>query len=101
MDGRDVLLSLRVQPRARRDGGVPALRGGTLVVPLAAPPVDGKANAALEVIVAGWFGCPKSRVSVERGHRTRNKLVRIRDAGTAVPRPLADLGLRLEAPDAR
>ena len=47
-----------------------------LVARVAAPPVDGKANAALCKLLAGAAGVPPSRVSVVRGQTSRDKTVR-------------------------
>jgi len=41
------------------------------------PPEDGKANAALEALLAKTFGVAKSAVAVERGATARIKRVRI------------------------
>ena len=95
-DGDDLLLSLRVQPGARAESGLVALRGETIVVRLSAPPVDGKANAELVKLVAKLFSRPKSAVSVERGHKRRDKLVRVRGVGPTLPEALQVLGLQLE-----
>ena len=69
-------LRVRVQPRARRSE-LAGMREGSLVVRVAAPPVDGKANAALCAFLAKQLGVPKSRVSVVRGLTAREKVVRV------------------------
>ncbi len=70
------MLSVRVQPRARRDE-VCGERAGAVLVRLAAPPVDGKANAALRALVARSAGVPRSRVEIVRGAGSRDKLLRV------------------------
>jgi uncharacterized protein (TIGR00251 family) len=75
-DGPDWLLSVRVQPRASRNGFAgPA--GDRLRVRLNAPPVDGRANAALLEFVATACGLAKSRVTLERGETGRDKCLRL------------------------
>jgi uncharacterized protein (TIGR00251 family) len=69
-------LRVRLQPRARRDE-VLGERAGAIVVRVTAPPVDGRANAALCALVAEAAGVAPSRVSVVRGHTARDKLVRV------------------------
>jgi uncharacterized protein (TIGR00251 family) len=69
-------ISIRLQPRARRNEVV-GERAGAVVIRLTAPPVDGKANAALCTFVARAAGVPPSRVSVVRGQTSRDKLVRV------------------------
>jgi uncharacterized protein (TIGR00251 family) len=69
-------LEVRVIPRARRDE-LAGTREGRLLVRVTAPPVDGKANAAVCALVAAATGVPKSAVSVVRGSSSRDKRVRI------------------------
>ena len=73
------LLSVFVQPRARVDAVGGEYRGA-LKIKTKAPPADGKANAAVEALVAALVGVPRSRVTVVRGHSSRSKRVLI--AGT-------------------
>ena len=40
-----------------------------------APADRGAANAAALVLLAGALGCPKSELSVLRGHRSRQKMI--------------------------
>jgi uncharacterized protein (TIGR00251 family) len=74
--GESALLSIRVQPRAKRDEVV-GERGGAVVIRLAAPPVDGKANAALTAFIAKQAKLPRSHVEIVRGATSRDKLVRV------------------------
>ncbi len=67
---------MRLQPRARR-AEVVGERGGAVVIRVAAPPVDGKANAALCAFVAERAGVPRSRVAVVRGTTSRDKVIRV------------------------
>ena len=69
-------IAIRLQPRARRNEVV-GERAGAIVIRLTAPPVDGKANAALCTFVARAAGVPPSRVSVVRGLTSRDKVVRV------------------------
>ena len=67
---------MRVIPRARRDE-LAGERDGRLLVRVTAPPVDGKANAAVCALLAGALGVPRGAVQVVRGETLRDKLVRI------------------------
>ncbi len=88
-DGGDLVLELRVQPRAPRSGFA-GVHGGRLRVRLQAPPVDGRANAALVEFLAEAFDVPRARVTIEHGLTGRDKRVRIRDVAVVAPhlRPL-------------
>jgi uncharacterized protein YggU (UPF0235/DUF167 family) len=61
-------------PRASRDAIVGWL-DGALKVRVAAPPQDGRANAALEALLAAALGIPKSAVRVAAGHGSARKRV--------------------------
>ena len=69
-------ISVRVQPRASRNR-VGEYRDGTLCVSVAAPPQDGRANAALLELLADALGVAKSRLSIRRGLSSRNKIVAV------------------------
>ena len=71
-----VRLTLHVQPGARRTE-VAGLHGDALKIRLAAPPVDGKANAELVRLLAEAFGVPRRQVAILRGETSRDKLVRV------------------------
>ena len=78
---------VRLTPRAARPG-VELLADGSLAVRVSAPPVDGRANAALVKAVAGALGVAPSRVRLLRGERSRVKMLRVDglDAGAVCDR---------------
>ena len=76
-------LLVQVQPRASRSRVV-GEHGGYLKVQLAAPPVDGAANAALLELLADLLGVPRRQVSLVSGESSRRK--RVRAAGVDAPR---------------
>lgn len=69
-----VLIRVHVVPRASKTETA-GLQGDALKVRLQAPPVDGKANAALCGFIAGELGAPKRSVSVVSGMTSRDKTV--------------------------
>jgi uncharacterized protein (TIGR00251 family) len=71
-----LILTLHVQPGAKRTGFA-GLYGEAAKIRLSAPPVDGKANAALCAFLAETCGAPKSAVSLMSGETSRAKRVRI------------------------
>lgn len=79
-----LVLTLHVQPGARRTE-VAGVHGDALKIRLAAPPVEGKANAALLRYLAEAFGVPQRAVTLVRGETSRQKTVRI-----AAPRERPD-----------
>ena len=87
-DGADLVLALRVQPRASRDELL--IDGERLRVRITAPPVDGAANAHLVRFLADACGVPVARVALLRGQSGRDKIVRIA-APRLVPPALASL----------
>jgi uncharacterized protein (TIGR00251 family) len=75
-EGGAVTLELLVQPRASRTRVV-GEHDGRLKLQLAAPPVDGEANAALVRFLADALGVRKGEVTVLRGETGRRKTVRV------------------------
>lgn len=75
-DGADLLLFLRIQPRAGRDEFGEIL-AGYRKLRIKAPPVDGKANAHLVRFLAKKLGVARNAVHIEQGLTGRNKRIRI------------------------
>jgi uncharacterized protein YggU (UPF0235/DUF167 family) len=58
------------------------------VIRTTAPPVDGRANEALCAFVAKRLHVAPSKVSIVRGHASRDKLLRIEGMDAAAARRL-------------
>ncbi len=86
---RGSVLAVTVSPRASRTG-IERLPDGTVRVRLAAPPVDGAANATLLRFLADALDIPRSRLAIEHGQSSRRK--RILVEGVAI----ADLAARVK-----
>jgi uncharacterized protein (TIGR00251 family) len=76
------MIRIRVQPRARREEVV-GERGEFVVVRVTAPPVDGKANAAVVKLIARCAGVPRHAVEIVAGAGGREKLVRVEGVSDA------------------
>jgi uncharacterized protein (TIGR00251 family) len=72
----DTTIAIRLQPRAKRDEVV-GERGEAIVIRVTAPPVDGKANAALCAFIARKLRIAPGRVDLVRGQTSRDKVVRV------------------------
>jgi len=70
-------LPIHATPGARRTEAAGA-HGQALRVRLAAPPVDGKANAALIAWAAAALGVPRSQVELLHGASGRQKVLGVR-----------------------
>jgi uncharacterized protein (TIGR00251 family) len=67
-----VLVDIHVMPNAAKTQ-TQGLHDGALKVRLHAPPVDGKANEALQAWLAETLNVPKSAVELVRGQTARRK----------------------------
>ena len=74
--GEDLILFVRLQPRASRNEII-AEQNGRLKVRLTAPPGEGKANTALCKFLAKAFGVANQHVTLETGDSHRDKRLRI------------------------
>ena len=75
-DADGIVLRVRATPGAKRSE-VLAPGDDRLRVRVAAPAVEGKANAELIRTIAAWCGVRRSAVRIERGERGREKTVRV------------------------
>ena len=80
-----MMLSLRVQPRSKKDE-LAGPEGDWLKVKITAPPVEGRANEHLKRFLAEVFGVSPGRVELVAGANARHKRVRVR-----MPARLPDL----------
>jgi uncharacterized protein (TIGR00251 family) len=71
-----LILDLYVQPGAKRSEFA-GRHGERVKLRLAAPPVEGKANAALIEFLAEYFGVPRRNVTIVSGLKSRSKRVAI------------------------
>jgi hypothetical protein len=80
-----VIVDVRVIPRARRTafGGI---RGGEILLRVAAPPVEGAANAAVIEFLAQSLGIARRAIQILGGRQARHKRIAI--AGTTAERLL-------------
>jgi uncharacterized protein (TIGR00251 family) len=88
MDGNDLVLAIRLTPRAGGDrvGGTWTDDKGQhwLSASVTAPPDKGRANAALIAMLAKQFSVPRSSISLEAGDTSRLKRIRIAGADAAL-----------------
>ncbi len=84
-DDHGVTLRLHIQPGAKKTE-VAGLHGEALKIRLAAPPVDGKANACLIAFLANQLGVAKASITLMSGDTSRVKRVRINGVGAALVR---------------
>jgi len=71
-----IVLEVHAQPGAKRTA-VAGVHGECLKIRLAAPAMEGRANAALVAFLAELFRVPQRSVSILRGETARRKTLRI------------------------
>ncbi len=76
------MLDVVVHPGARRDGVV-GWQGSALKVCVRAAPERGRANRAVEELLAAALGVPTSDVAVVSGATSRTKRVRVVGVGAS------------------
>ena len=74
-------LDIRVQPRASRNAI--EIDGERITVRVTAAPESGKANDAVVALRAKRLGVPKRSVQIVRGHKSRDKRIRIEGISAA------------------
>ena len=72
-----VTFAIKLVPRASRNQ-VSGIEGDAIKIRLHAPPVEGKANAALIEFLAEILGVRRAQIEIVSGQTSRHKLVRVR-----------------------
>ena len=75
----DVVVDVRVIPRAKKTQ-LAGAREGAVLIRLAAPPVEGAANDALVDFLATILDLPRRNIRIISGERARHKRVSIAGA---------------------
>jgi uncharacterized protein (TIGR00251 family) len=70
----DLLLTLHVQPKARKNQ-LAGLHDNALKIRLTAPPIEGRANKAVIAFLARQLHLPKSAVRIKSGLQSREKKI--------------------------
>jgi hypothetical protein len=92
-------LTLRVTPRARKTEFAGVLEDGILRVRVAAPPVEGKANAELLSFLARVLGVRKNRIEIIAGQRGLDKIVSVLDLSAEEVQARISAWLAAQAPE--
>jgi uncharacterized protein len=77
----DAVFVVRVNPRASRTRFAGLMQDGDATIykiAVAAPPINGRANAELISWLASLLDVPRSAIEVTAGEHSRNKRVRVR-----------------------
>lgn len=77
---------VRVAPRSSRTavlGVIGESQDAAVKIALQAPPIEGRANAALIEFLAELLGTPRSTIEIASGQNARNKRVVVRGSGAA------------------
>ena len=71
-------ITVRVSPGAKRSSIEGSYGEAALKVRVAAPPVDGRANAEVERFLSEVLGLARNDIELIRGHTGRDKIVLLR-----------------------
>ena len=78
-----VIFNLRIVPNSSKSEILGEF-DGSLKIKIAAPPVDGAANAELIKFLSKKLGVPKSAVEIISGQNSKNKQVKIHNADQSI-----------------
>ncbi len=71
-----VTITVRVTPNAKKES-FERQPDGTYAARVTVPPVDGKANKALIKLAAKALGVKKSRITIVKGEKSRDKVLAV------------------------
>ncbi|MEG4302516.1 DUF167 domain-containing protein [Microcoleus sp. D3_18a_C4] len=70
------IFTVKVKPSSKQQS-IAEQPDGSLTIHLKSPPVDGKANQELIMLLAKKFKVPKSAIGIKSGLSSKNKLVEV------------------------
>lgn len=89
----DLIIKIYIQPSAKKNAII-GLHGENLKIKIKAPPVDDKANRELISFLADYLHVPQNTIEIVNGQHSRNKLVRLKNAGVAIENILLNLMMK-------
>jgi len=75
-----MLITVKVHPGAKKNA-ITGVTDGVWQIKVAAPPVEGKANAKLVEFLSDALGVPKSAIQIVRGQTAHTKTVELTGRG--------------------
>ena len=75
--GHGAAITVKVTPRSKRTAVLGTLADGSIKIAVAAPPEDGKANAAVIAFLADRCGVSKGKVLLLSGDTARRKRLHV------------------------
>lgn len=72
VDQEGLWLAVKLQPKASKPG-LGGVSEGRIQLKVSSPPVEGAANRAAVQLLSKAFKCPKSRVHLKQGEKSRLK----------------------------
>ena len=91
----ELFLKIHLCPRASQDV-ICGLHGDAIKVKVTAPPVEGKANTALQRLIAEKLHLSASQIEIMAGKRSREKILKI--SGISRAEVEKALGILIPAP---
>ncbi|XP_066155574.1 UPF0235 protein C15orf40 homolog [Euwallacea fornicatus] len=73
---KNILIQIHAKPGAKQNTITDVSDDG-IGIQINAPPVEGSANIELVKFIASFLGLKSSAVCLERGHKSRNKVLRV------------------------
>jgi uncharacterized protein len=67
---------ITVKPNAKKNE-VTCSDDGTLIIRVAVPPIEGKANEKVIEVLSDYFNKPKRSISIKYGFRGKNKIIEV------------------------
>ena len=88
----DIVIRVRVVPRAATDAIMGVIGGEALKVRIQAPPVEGKANTYLVKFLARQWKIPRNHIGIIAGGTGRTKRLRISSPPPDLMKELLSIG---------
>lgn len=76
MNAKELIISIKVKPKSKKEF-IKKIQDNHFEVAVHSPPEDGKANTRLVELMSDYFNVPKKNISIIKGEKSRNKVIKI------------------------
>lgn len=78
-DTKNMIIEITVKPNSKKGPLIEPRADGSLVLYVREIPIENKVNNNIIKLIAGHFKISKSNVTILRGHKSRKKIIEIKE----------------------
>ena len=85
-----IFLKVHINPNSKKDEIV-GIYNDSLKLKISSPPINGKANKALIKFLSKYLNIPKTKIKIEKGEKSKDKLIVIENKREEIVKKLQEV----------